>query len=268
MHGSMGGGRKPGQSATPRGPGASRRPYRHHRRFVALDASGTDETRNPRGGADRIDPTLLRFVHRGRDWRAWAGARSDYESDSGGVLAARSQVRRSASTFVTAESAPALHPSSWQSATPDSSASAAEGRQRRASRDWRYRDGEPAVREDMFRRGNRTQPGHRRLGRDRSSGAASGGPSRLNRDCCKQPSGRYSGPGRTVGFGVLEVSDVAGVASRWFGGPRRVKGARASSPSSGGASVISGFSSFALFLECGLSLRAARLPSEGRLGGG
>ena len=59
------------------------------RRFVALEASGTDETRNPRGGADRIDPTLLRFVHRGRDWRAWAGARSDYESDSGGVLAAR-----------------------------------------------------------------------------------------------------------------------------------------------------------------------------------
>ena len=74
--------------------------------------------------------------NRGRDWRAWAGARSDYESDSDGVLAARLQVRRSASTFVTAESAPALHPSSWQSATPSSSASAAEGRRRRASRDW------------------------------------------------------------------------------------------------------------------------------------
>ena len=48
-----------------------------------------------------------------------------------------SQVRRSASTFVTAESAPASHPSSWQSPTPSSSASAAEGRRRRASRDWR-----------------------------------------------------------------------------------------------------------------------------------
>jgi hypothetical protein len=29
------------------------------------------------------------FVHRGRDRRAWAGVRLDYESDSGGVLAAR-----------------------------------------------------------------------------------------------------------------------------------------------------------------------------------
>ena len=39
--------------------------------------------------------------------------------------------------FVTAESAPASHPSSWQSATPSSSVSAAEGHPRRASRDWR-----------------------------------------------------------------------------------------------------------------------------------
>jgi hypothetical protein len=31
---------------------------------------------------------VMRFVHRGRDRRAWVGAGSDYESDSGGVLAA------------------------------------------------------------------------------------------------------------------------------------------------------------------------------------
>jgi hypothetical protein len=53
-----------------------------------------------------------------------------------------SRVRRSASTFVTAESAPASHPSSWQSATPSSSAPATERHRRRASRDWR-RAGRP-----------------------------------------------------------------------------------------------------------------------------
>ncbi len=29
------------------------------------------------------EPGVLQVVHRGRDWRARAGARSDYESDSG-----------------------------------------------------------------------------------------------------------------------------------------------------------------------------------------
>jgi hypothetical protein len=38
--------------------------------------------------SDRANAALPELVHRGRDGGALAGARSDYESDSGGVLAA------------------------------------------------------------------------------------------------------------------------------------------------------------------------------------
>ena len=53
-------------------------------------AKGVLTGKYTRADLDHPDSTQTRrFVHPGREWRAWAGARSDYESDSGGVLAAR-----------------------------------------------------------------------------------------------------------------------------------------------------------------------------------
>jgi hypothetical protein len=109
-------------------------PYPRGDAKVQPNGFALDEREASRASHGALPLSLLRFVHRGRDGGALAGARSDYESDTAECLLP-SRVMRSASTFVTAECAPASHPSSSQSATPSSSASATERRRRRASRD-------------------------------------------------------------------------------------------------------------------------------------
>jgi hypothetical protein len=72
------------------------------------------------------------------DGRAWVGVARCLRATAAGACCPY-RVMRSASTFVTAECAPASHPSPSQSATPSSSASVTERCRRRASRVWRVR---------------------------------------------------------------------------------------------------------------------------------
>jgi hypothetical protein len=97
-------------------------------------ASGPDETEQAWHRPAAAGSRLLRFVHRGRDRRPRADARSDYESDSGGVLAARHKSRDPQAPSGCPRRRPTRHPSLWQSTTPSLSASATERRRRRASR--------------------------------------------------------------------------------------------------------------------------------------
>ena len=180
-------------------------------------------------------------VRRGRDQRARADARSEYEGDSGGVLAARHRLRRSASTFVTAQSA-------WRRTRVHGKAPL------RARRHPRLRAADPSV-PRLARGETRAVSGGRPAfvcARAFRVGANLLTPSvRLQQSEGRASGGRFSGEGATRGSRAASADVVSGHQSSFLGGRR---GTLRSSDSFRGEPAVS----------CPMKAAARRLRSASR----